>query len=357
MNNTFLFPSFSENSRDLLEQLKPSLEVYSQIFLICDTHTKEFCLPFFEDNLSHFVVIELNYGEAYKNLDSCNFVWQKLIDYHADRKSVILNLGGGVVGDLGGFAAACFKRGIDFIQIPTTLLAMVDACLGGKTGVDFFQHKNQIGVFQQPVGIYICQQFLQTLPHRELLAGFAEILKHYLIADAQELELFLVDTRPLALRINRSLIEKALLIKTSFVIQDPHDENVRKALNFGHTIGHGLESAMLHTQEELLHGEAVAAGIVAEAFISYRRNFLSWVELQRITQFVLEYFYFPPSIFDARSALLHFIRHDKKNIDREIRFVLLNGFGNYQLDVAIGEEDIQEAIDYLYEGIRNRSNA
>ncbi|MEY4462264.1 MAG: hypothetical protein RLY98_804, partial [Bacteroidota bacterium] len=235
---------------------------YSNVFIITDSNTNEYCLhkflPYLETDLT-IEIIEFEAGEINKNIDTCIEVWKVLTDLGADRKSLVINLGGGVVTDLGGFVASTFKRGVDFINIPTTLLSMVDASVGGKTGVDLGNLKNQIGVINVPTMVLIDTQYLETVPQNELRSGLAEMLKHGLIFDKNYWEQFLdistIDFSDLDLLIHRSVV-----IKNEIVMQDPTEKNIRKALNFGHTLGHAIESYFLENENKttLLHGEAIA---------------------------------------------------------------------------------------------------
>ena len=240
--------------------------------ILCDTNTKKYCLPLVEETFAGRVkldVIEIGIGEVNKNIETVCDVWKSLLDLGLDRNSVIINLGGGVVTDLGGFAASTFNRGIDFINVPTTLLSQVDASVGAKTGIDFEGSKNQIGTFTNPKAVFIYEEFLNTLPPKEKLSGFAEVIKHALICDKVYWQQIssngLYDNQNLA-----TLIERSITIKQQIVQQDPLEQNIRKLLNFGHTIGHALESFSLQNDDTpLLHGECVAVGMICEAYIYY----------------------------------------------------------------------------------------
>ena len=259
---------------------------YSNLFIITDSNTNEYCLhkflPYLETDLT-IEIIEFEAGEINKNIDTCIEVWKVLTDLGADRKSLVINLGGGVVTDLGGFVASTFKRGVDFINIPTTLLSMVDASVGGKTGVDLGNLKNQIGVINVPTMVLIDTQYLETVPQNELRSGLAEMLKHGLIFDKNYWEQFLdistIDFSDLDLLIHRSVV-----IKNEIVMQDPTEKNIRKALNFGHTLGHAIESYFLENESKtnLLHGEAIAVGMILESYIALKKDLINEAEYFQI---------------------------------------------------------------------------
>jgi 3-dehydroquinate synthase len=245
---------------------------YSNLFIITDSNTNNYCLhkflPYLETDLT-IEIIEFEAGEINKNIDTCIEIWKVLTELGADRKSLVINLGGGVVTDLGGFVASTFKRGVDFIHIPTTLLSMVDASVGGKTGVDLGNLKNQIGVINIPLMVLIDTQYLETVPQNEMRSGLAEMLKHGLIFDKNYWEQFL-DISTIDFSDLDQLIHRSVAIKNEIVMQDPTEKNIRKALNFGHTLGHAIESYFLENDNKttLLHGEAIAIGMIVESHIS-----------------------------------------------------------------------------------------
>jgi len=257
---------------------------YSKVFVLVDENTHELCLPSFMANIHGdypYEIIEIEAGEIHKNIETCTQVWAALSELDGDRKSLLINLGGGVVTDLGGFVASAFKRGIAFINVPTTLLAMVDASVGGKTGVDLGVLKNQIGVINQPEMVLVIPSFLATLEERQLNSGFAEMLKHGLIQDAaywEELKTFT------SFEEVKKTIRHSILIKDAVVLKDPTEQNLRKVLNFGHTLGHAIESYFLDSpdHETLLHGEAIAVGMVLEGFLSKEITGLSEAECEAI---------------------------------------------------------------------------
>lgn len=324
-------------SADFLE-LKTQLEKfnYSKIFVLVDENTSRDCLPILKKALANWnlISIEIPAGEQHKNIQTCQKIWADLLENQADRKSVLLNLGGGVIGDMGGFCAATFKRGIDFIQIPTTLLAQVDASIGGKLGIDFGQVKNSIGLFQNPKAVYLCSDFFKTLPYRELRSGFAEIIKHALIADKNYWEeLQHVDNLE---SINwQPIIERSLQIKKQIVEQDPFEKNIRKSLNFGHTIGHAIESLSWNTNQPLLHGEAVAWGMIAELELSCKRLGFPVEDFQKIKDYIHQFFpLYDLEQFD-KEDILNLIKQDKKNEHDKIYFTLLKEIGVFEINVQM----------------------
>ncbi len=322
---------------------------YSKIFILVDTNTNEHCLPSFLYGLATevpFEIIEIEAGEPHKNIETCVGIWEALTALQADRKSLFINLGGGVITDLGGFVAATFKRGIDFIHVPTTLLAMVDAALGGKTGVDLGVLKNQIGMFQPPKAILIYDQFLTTLPQNQMRSGLAEMLKHGLIQDPiywKQLN-HLEDLNEHNLL---DLIQTSVKIKTAIVTNDPFEQNIRKALNFGHTIGHAIESYFLalNPTTPVLHGEAVAAGMIIESYLSYKKELIDFSTYENIKKGIDQYFAPLPLNHENIEAILPYLLHDKKNIGQKIKFVLLQEIGQFVLDQNCEDALIQEAFE------------
>jgi 3-dehydroquinate synthase len=246
---------------------------YSRVYILTDEHTTEYCLPVVKEHLEHldnFDLIEVNAGEESKNIDFCIGIWKTLIDFGADRKALMVNLGGGVVTDMGGFVASTYKRGIDFVQVPTTLLSQVDASVGGKTGVDVDGIKNIIGTFTQPKAVFMHGGFLQTLPPRQILSGLAEMLKHGLIVDAGYWNQLKISDLSLP---SDELVHRSVAIKNEVVIADPHEKGIRKALNFGHTVGHAVETySLMNDADPLSHGEAIAIGMICEAWLSNQKN-------------------------------------------------------------------------------------
>ena len=334
----------------LAEILIPSN--YSKIFILVDENTSQFCLPHLLNNLATEIeieIIELEVGEIHKNITTCTEVWGALSDLGGDRKSVLINLGGGVISDLGGFVSCTFKRGIDFINIPTTLLSMVDASIGGKNGIDLGNLKNQIGIIREPKTVIIDTQFLTTLPQNEMRSGLAEMLKHGLIFDRLYWNKFKnlkdLNTEDLDL-----LIYESIQIKNSIVCEDLTENGIRKALNFGHTLGHGVESYFLENEEKitLLHGEAIAVGIILESYISKEKGLLTNEEYQEIKYIVND-------IFDRIQFnkidienIIKLLIYDKKNEFGKVQFALLDGIGKIKINQQCNNDLIYKAFeDYL----------
>lgn len=320
---------------------------FSAVFIIVDDNTEKHCLPHLLPALGDrpIQVINIPSGEENKNIKTCQIIWSKLMDAGADRQALVIDLGGGVIGDMGGFCASTFKRGIQFIQVPTTLLSQVDASIGGKLGIDFHKVKNSIGVFNNPEGVFIDTSFLKTLSGREVLSGFAEIIKHSLIADYTQWELLLQYTHLQEVSW-QDILPASLRVKKDIVEQDPFEKNVRKALNFGHTIGHAVEAYALESGKPLLHGEAIAIGMICESWLSHQLCSLSAPDLKIITDYLSWHY---PSYHLARSVypeLLQLMRNDKKNQADRINFSLISQPGKYVVDQYAGPEMIMEALDY-----------
>lgn len=320
---------------------------YSKVFIFVDRNTSEFCLPLFQgmlDDYTNFDLIETDPGEENKNIDFCIGIWKTLLDFEADRKCLMINLGGGVITDMGGFIASTYKRGIDFINIPTTLLAQVDASVGGKTGIDIDNVKNMVGTFALPQAVFIETSFLKTLPERELLSGFAEMIKHGLIVDAGYYErLKAADYKNIA----PAEVHRSVEIKNEVVTEDPQEKGRRKILNFGHTIGHAVESyALINDKAPLTHGEAIAIGMVAEAYLSSTNNTLTKEELEDITKYILSIYPAYHIKKESFTDLLGFMQSDKKNEHGQIMFSLLSKTGACDYNCIVTEQDIQEALAY-----------
>lgn len=329
-----------------------SERAYSRILVLVDQNTKAHCWSQLKPVLKAYdhTLIEIEAGEEHKNLDTCRLIWQKMMEERADRRSLTINLGGGVIGDMGGFCASTFKRGMDFIQMPTTLLAQVDASIGGKLGIDFLQIKNSIGVFRNPQAVYIDARFLETLPSRELRSGFAEIIKHSLIADREQWE-ELRQISDLSQIDWPSLIVPSLHIKQRIVEVDPFEKGLRKALNFGHTIGHAVEGYALETEAPLLHGEAIAVGIIAEARLSQRQLGLDRAELETITDFIKRIYHPIALNSDTFSELLELMSNDKKNESSAINFSLLPEAGKVAVNQTASTGAIMESLKYYNESL------
>ncbi|MCH2046483.1 MAG: 3-dehydroquinate synthase [Saprospiraceae bacterium] len=323
-------------------------EKYSKIWVLVDENTAQYCLPILQDSLSpEFTlnIIQIPSGEAYKNLGICQNIWQKLLNEKTNRKAILLNLGGGVIGDMGGFCAATYKRGIDFIQIPTTLLAQVDASVGGKLGVDFQGLKNMIGLFQAPKAVCIYTPFFKTLPYEELRSGWAEVIKHALIMNADYWQALQVDHLDQITNWD-SIVRDSIAIKSQIVAQDPKEKNLRKSLNFGHTIGHAIESVSLETSQPLKHGEAVAFGLLMECFLAHQQNKLDQQSLSIIQDYILNiYDYYSIENMD-RKQLIQLMLQDKKNENDLINFTFINKIGQFEINQSATVHQINQALDY-----------
>lgn len=345
-NNHSVF--FNEGCFPFLEEgLKDGS--YSKIFIIADSETVQHCVPSFLSNMQTnipFEIIEFDAGEENKTIETCMQIWQVLIDLGGDRKSLIINVGGGVVTDLGGFIASTFKRGIDFINVPTSLLAMVDASVGGKNGVDLGNLKNQIGTITNPKAVLIHTGFLETLPQVQMRSGLAEMLKHGLIQDAEYWQLF-KHLDELTTEHLDTLIYRSVEIKNNIVTQDLTETGIRKALNFGHTIGHAIESYCMEVQHlpTLLHGEAIAIGIIIESYLSLEKHFITIEQYKDIKETIL-------SIFDKLefnendiSSIIELLIYDKKNEFGKIQFCLLNGIGDIMINQLVVNKLIYKAFE------------
>lgn len=333
--------------KESLEELRRwlSRRSYSKIMVLMDAHTELHCYPILSPFLPAHFSFSVSPGELNKNLQTCETIWGALTTHQFDRKGLVINLGGGVLGDMGGFAAVTYKRGLDFVQIPTTLLSQVDASVGGKLGVDFQGFKNHIGLFQEPQAVVIWPDFLKTLPFPELRSGFAEVIKHHLIADATGWEAMLQQKNLLAMNWE-ALIRHSVQVKSTIVASDFKEQGARKALNFGHTIGHAIETHRLGTAGHLLHGEAIAIGMVAEAYVSYQQGLISDSALDLISRYILAHF--PQVLIDEADlpAILRNMYQDKKNVGGEVRCTLVEGPGRYRVDYVLGEEEAREGISY-----------
>jgi 3-dehydroquinate synthase len=333
-----------ENSLEILEEnLKQT--PHSKMVVLMDENTHRECYPLIREKLPEHNFIIVFAGEEHKSLSTCEKIWQQLTLNQCDRDTLILNLGGGVIGDMGGFVAGCYKRGVRFIQIPTTLLAQVDASVGAKTGIDFLNYKNQLGLFQNPEAVYIFPTFLKTLAPRQLLAGFAEVVKHYLIADKVGwLEFKQQELNDLDLNV---VIEHSIAIKSNIVERDKKEKNIRKALNFGHTIGHAVESYFMgFDRDSVLHGEAVAVGIICEAHISWQKGLLSTENLQEITHYITHTFYLPEIPCFTYKPVFELMLQDKKNQYAQILCTLLDEIGKVRINQAIEYTCVENALNY-----------
>ena len=337
----------SKGYETLAEMLKPSH--YSKVFILVDENTSQYCLPHLLNHLATEIeieIIELEVGEIHKNIATCTEVWGALSDLGGDRKSILINLGGGVISDLGGFVACTFKRGIDFINIPTTLLSMVDASIGGKNGVDLGNLKNQIGIIREPKAVIVDTQFLSTLPQNEMRSGLAEMLKHGLIFDKKYWDKF-KDLKSLNTDNLNELIHQSIEIKNEIVCEDLTENGIRKSLNFGHTLGHAIESYFLENDNKtsLLHGEAIAVGMILESFISREKELLTNEEYQEIKYIINDIFERVEFSQIDIEKIIELLIFDKKNEFGKVQFALLDGIGKIKINQESDNELIYKAFE------------
>jgi 3-dehydroquinate synthase len=340
------YPIYFDNSIDELAKFVKQGH-YSRFFILTDENTAIHCLPLVKshfEGMDNFDIIEINAGEESKDIDFCIGIWKMLIDFGADRKSLLINLGGGVISDMGGFAASTFKRGIDFVHVPTTLLSQVDASVGGKTGIDIDSIKNIIGTFTQPKAVFISYDFLKSLPARQILSGTAEMLKHGLITDATFWQA--LKNNDLSIP-SLELIYWSIEIKNKIVIEDPTEQGIRKALNFGHTVGHAVETnSLLNDKDPLTHGEAIAIGMICEAYLSHKKTGLGLDELDEIVRVISGLYPKYPLEETNYDALCAIMLKDKKNQNGKINCTLLTRIGQCQLDNICTDAELCESLSY-----------
>lgn len=325
---------------------------HDRIFVLVDETTNKLCWSLVKDYLclKDAQTIIIGATDRRKNLDTLVHVWESLQQGKATRHSLLINLGGGMVTDLGGFAASTYKRGINFINVPTTLLAMVDASVGGKTGINFGGLKNEIGVFNDAEFVLLDTNWLRTLDEENIRSGYAEMLKHGLIADdTMWAELINFNLAQPNLRQLASMLNKSVRIKERIVTEDPHEKGIRKALNLGHTFGHAFESWAMKRQP-VLHGYAVAFGLIAELYLATTRTDFPTEHMRQIVNFIRAYYGSLPITCNDYPELIELMHHDKKNRGSEINVTLLGGIGDIRIDQTITEEDIKEALDFFREG-------
>jgi 3-dehydroquinate synthase len=325
---------------------------FTKVFILVDEHTRGLCLPYFlQQEFAFFKdlrIIEIASGEHRKSIKTCTFIWHSLMEGGADRHSLMINLGGGVIGDMGGFCAATYMRGIAFVQVPTTLLSMTDASIGGKLGIDLSGLKNLVGVFADPAAVWIDPYFLKSLSVRELRSGLAETIKHAIIADPQLWEMVKAINSPETADWSQLLIP-SLRVKQQIVEADPFEKGIRKALNFGHTIGHALETYYLETDTPLLHGEAVALGMMAEAKLAVSEGLLDQSGFEDIIACLKKYYaeVTPPK--PDPKKLLQLMYTDKKNKGGKIGFALPTGIGKVRVDCFPEEGAVIDAVGELWQ--------
>ncbi|HSI90259.1 MAG TPA: 3-dehydroquinate synthase [Adhaeribacter sp.] len=340
MENIYFGPEAFPNLQVFLQN-----KAFSQVLVLADENTRRDCYPLIKKFLPEHHLMQISSGEANKTLATSETIWHYLTEKAFDRWGVVVNLGGGVIGDMGGFCAALYKRGITFVNVPTTLLAMVDASVGGKTGIDFSGFKNQLGLFQEPKAVFIDPVFLETLPLRQLKSGYAEIVKHWLIADADAFE----EQRYVGLAAAdwQQLIPASVAVKNRIVKADPLEFGPRRVLNFGHTVGHAVESYFL-TQpgREVLHGEAIAVGLLCESYLSKQKNLLTASAFGRIETFIVSVFDKVKISPEDIAGILPYLRQDKKNRDGLINCVLLADIGKAVYDEPVTLAQAKAALHY-----------
>ena len=340
--------------QNLNEDLDTAIQncTHDKLFILVDKHTRELCLPLISgfDCLKNAHIITIDPEDIHKNLETLAYVWKELGDQGATRHSLMINLGGGMVTDLGGFAASTFKRGFQYINIPTTLLAMVDASVGGKTGINFNGLKNEIGVFSPAEYVLIDTEFLKSLDRHNLLSGYAEMLKHGIISTTEHwAELLNFNLNQIDYKALQQLVAHSVSIKEDIVEKDPFEKNIRKALNLGHTVGHAFESLALENNRPVLHGYAVAWGIICELYFSFIKVGFPKDKLRQTIQFIKENY--GVLTFDCKQydRLYEFMTHDKKNSAGIINFTLMGEIGDIRINQSANKEEILEILDFYRE--------
>ena len=311
---------------------------FTRLGVLTDENTYRYCYPLIRHHLPEHTSFIVAAGEEHKQVSTCEQIWKWMTTEEFDRHSLLVILGGGVLGDMGGFCAATFKRGIDFILVPTTLLAQVDASVGGKLGIDFHGFKNHIGLIRQPLATLIAPEFLATLPGTELKSGYAEIIKHSLLMGRQPWDH--VRSLPPTGHDLQKLIADSVAFKQSVTEQDPEEKGLRKILNLGHTVGHAMESASFESTSRLLHGEAVAAGLVMESHLARVKGLLNGPSFEEIRNYIVSVYGWPGQHLSVDPIIEH-IRHDKKNKGKTILMALLKDIGEPVWDVEVSEEEIR----------------
>ncbi|MCF6296752.1 MAG: 3-dehydroquinate synthase [Flavobacteriaceae bacterium] len=347
--STDYYVHFKENAFTALQEYLNE-NFHSKMFLLVDSNTNRDCIPYFFNKIDSkisFEIIEIKAGEIYKNLNTCTDIWNDLTRLGADRKSLLINLGGGVITDMGGFVASTFKRGIKFINIPTTLLSMVDASVGGKTGIDLGVLKNQIGMFSNPEMVLIDTEFLKTVSDREMRSGLAEIIKYGFTFDIKLWEQ-LKTLKNIDFKIIDDLVYRSIEIKNDVVLKDLKEDNLRKVLNFGHTIGHAIESYFLESEDKknLTHGEAIAIGMVIELYFSSKLFNFPIEETKVAKKFIIN-FYGKTTIHESDfEPIIKLMQYDKKNVNGIVNFILLEKMKQCKIDVQVNKELLIEGLNY-----------
>ena len=341
---------FISNQNSSLINKFISKNKYSKVFILVDSNTNKYCLDLFlEKHLSgiDFKIVKIKEGEENKNTKNLYSAWTKISKLGGDRNSLLINLGGGLVSDLGGFVASTYNRGIDFINVPTTLLSIVDASIGGKVGINIGRLKNQVGVFNYPKLILIDTSFLETLPKREINSGFAEMLKHGLIFEKNYYKT-LSELKNIDSKLSTELIYNSIKIKNEVVNRDPKEKNFRKILNFGHTLGHAIESHFLGKKKakNLLHGEAISIGMILESYISYKILKLPYEQCINIKQTINKNFKKVKINKEDLKSIVRLIKFDKKNRGEKVLFVLLYEIGKIKIDIEVPKKIVIESFEF-----------
>ena len=342
-DHTIYFGDVFDELNNFLKEKK-----FSSVFILSDNNEVKLCLPFVLEKcpaLKNAVLIEVKAGEENKNLETCQLIWKKLLEQGADRNALLVTVGGGVISDTGGFCAATFKRGISFISIPTTLLSQADASIGGKTGVDFYSSKNQVGAFNNPLAIFSYPGFIKTLPEVQVRSGFSEILKQALIGDENFFHR-LQGIENIYTANWEGIMPTAIQLKLKVVVADPFEKGPRKILNFGHTIGHAIESYFLENNKPITHGEAVAAGMIAETYLSVTKKLLDEKSANSIYGVIKKHFIKLPITKNDMPAIMEFVKLDKKNQNKTVKAVLLDAIGKPHIDVALNESELKDGLLY-----------
>ncbi len=340
----------SNNAASSISRLLADLQ-YDRLFILTDAQTAKLCYPSIEQVLTKGYRITIPAGDKYKHINTLYHVWEELSSHGATRHSLLLNVGGGMVTDLGGFAAATYKRGIKHINIPTTLLSMVDAAVGGKTGINFQSLKNEIGAFYPAYSVVVCSEFLRTLDKTNLASGFAEMIKHGLISSEKHwAQLMRFDLNIPNLNTLQELIIESIHAKEFIVEQDPTEQHIRKALNFGHTLGHAYETLAMRRDTPCLHGYAVAWGLIGELYLSHVRERFPTNKLRQTISYIKDIYGIPPFNCHDYDELYELMLHDKKNVANEIRFTLLSDIGDIHINRDVSRKEIFEMLDFVREG-------
>lgn len=345
---TFLDSEFSQLN-NFIAELKPSM-----ILLLVDENTHNHCLPMLLLNLETtvpFEIIEIESGEELKNIDTAKQLWEILAEFKADRNALVINIGGGVITDMGGFVASTYKRGIKFINVPTTLLAMCDASLGGKTGIDLGFLKNMVGTFSNAEEIFVYPYFLKSLAFEELRSGFAEMLKHGLIADKKHWQ-DLITIDGISVENISPLIQTSMAIKENVVEVDFKEQNIRKTLNFGHTFGHAFESLFLALEKPIPHGEGVVMGMICETYLSEHLKYISAEEADYIVSNLQKFYPYQNIEQFSDDQILDLMQNDKKNSSGDIKFSLLSQVGNGNYDIKVDQNLLISALSF-YRNLKN----